>query len=460
MLTSFQERVAHLSRQFSGRKLGPETLVYYLDQLELGRLSFAQLLKKMRRDAEYATVLEPLLKEIHSVFSTFLFRDPAPQETIRHILHFYEACNTFDRRAEAIQRGDIRTHLGIRPLKLEMDIVNQCNLRCIMCHFSSVQYSIKPKREIAVENFARVAEQLFPLCSHLSLSISAEPLLHRKLAELLQITERYKIPFVYMHTNGLLLNERIIDHLMQSKVNQLSISVDGSTKHTYERIRVGAKFERLIANMQAINHAKERMRSDTPHLCFNVVLMRSNIRELPSLVHLAHEMQVEGIGAVHMVALAIAVADPKEESLQWHKDLCNRMLDEARTLAEQYHIYVSLPDRFGVAEDPAPLSQVGIKHRELRLLLPQPKEMAEPSCFFPWHFVGLDSDGNLMPCGWWYNQAPMGNVLTESFEVIWNNAQYRRLRSEHLHGALRHVCQICPVGGMGNINNANAFLVR
>jgi len=39
-------------------------------------------------------------------------------------------------------------------LKLEMDIVNQCNLRCTMCHFSGAEYSYsrRPKREMAVED--------------------------------------------------------------------------------------------------------------------------------------------------------------------------------------------------------------------------------------------------------------------------------------------------------------------
>jgi len=416
----------------------------------------------MRGSAEYRPVIAPLLEEIDSTFRTFLFREPTPYETARSILHFFEAYRTRSCRAGAIRHGDIRTHLGVRPLKLEMDVVNQCNLRCTMCHFSGAEYSFskRPKREMAVEDFARIAEQLFPLCAHLSLSISTEPLLHRKLGELLQITARYKVPFVYMYTNGLLLNERIIDQIMRSKVNQLCISVDGATKATYERIRIGAKFERLIANIQALNRVKVSLRSATPHLCFNVVLMRSNIRELPALVRLAHEMQIESIAAVHMVPLAIAVADPKVESLQWDKDLCNRMLDEARALADQYHIDITLPDRFGAAEAPSPLIQVGIRQRDLCFLPPQPEAPAQPSCLFPWHFVGLDSDGNLMPCGWWHNQAPVGNVLKESFAEIWNNEHYRKLRSEHVHGTLRPVCQTCPAAGMGNINHANAFLVR
>lgn len=449
---------ARLFRKAAEGKIRPDALAYYFYFWRAGRgkLSFEQLMVWLRGRAEYGQVVEPLLTEINSTYSKFLFRGPAPQETLRHLIRFYEEFNTPARRVDAIRKGNVLPHLGIRPLKLEMDIVNQCNLRCIMCHFSNDEFSKRKKEEISVDDFKRIAAQLFPLCSHMSLSLGAEPLLHRNLGELLRITESYKIPFVYMHTNGLLLKQKTIEQLIRSQFNQLSISVDGATKQTYERIRAGAKFERLVANIEAINRAKKRMKSQLPHLCFNVVLMRSNIEELPSIVRLAHELKVEGVATVHMMPLSIAVVDPVEESLQKHKELCNRMLAEARQLAGQYRINVVLPDPFGVVTTTSPLSTVGTNHRDLRFL-PVQQATAEPSCSFPWHFVGLDSKGNMSPCGWWHDQPPMGNLLTESFAEIWNNEAYRRLRDEHLNGALRQVCQTCPAAGMGNVNSASAF---
>jgi radical SAM protein with 4Fe4S-binding SPASM domain len=461
LLRRHAARGARLSEKVLRGKICPEALpyYYYFWQAERGKLSPARLQERLRRNAEYGEVIEPLLGEIDSTYRRFLYRSPLPQEVVRHIICFYEEFNTPGRRAAAIKRGGTLPHLGIRPLRLEMDIVNQCNLRCIMCHFSSAEFFKRKKQEISPEEFARVAEQVFPLCSYVSLSLSTEPLLHRKFGELLRIAGRYKIPFVYMHTNALLLNDRIIDQLIESKFNEVCISIDGATKQTYERIRVGANFERLIANIEAINRAKKRAGARLPRLGFNVVLMRSNIAELPSIIRLAHDLEVEGVGAVHMVPFAAAVADPGEESLRLHKDLCNRMLEEARAAAEKYHVRVTLPDRFEGGAETTPVSRRGDEHRDLRFL-PLQAAPAQASCFFPWHFVGLDSVGNLFPCGWWYNEPAMGNLLTESFEQIWNNEQYYRLRSEHLKGPLRQVCQTCPAAGMGNVNNPSAFLEK
>ncbi len=243
-------------------------------------------------------------------------------------------------------------------------------------------------------------------------------------------------------------------------MNQINVSIDAATKQTYERIRVGSKFERVIDNIRAVNRAKEELRSDTPRVCFNVTLMRSNIEELPDIIRLAHELGVEGVGTVHMMPFAIAVVDPLAESLRSHKSLCNRKLDEARAMAEEYQVWVSLPEKFDEEAAPAPLSQIGKKHRDLTFLGDRQEITTQPSCHFPWHFVGIDWDGGVHPCGWWFNEELMGNIKTERFEEIWNNERYQRLRSEHMTRKWRAVCRTCPTAGIGDVNNPNSFQVK
>jgi radical SAM protein with 4Fe4S-binding SPASM domain len=427
-----------------------------LNHMEASTSTIGDLLNALRKSSEYDDVIEPIIKEINYVFETFLFTAPTPRETLKSIINFYQNNNTANQRSIAINNNNIRHGLEIRPFSVEMDIVNQCNLRCTMCHFSSPQYFTKKKKEISVSDFSKTAEQLFPLCSQVSLSISTEPLLHRNIEGLLNITRKYKIPFVYMYTNGILLNQGIIDCLVKAKVNQLSISIDGATKQTYERIRVGAKFDRLIANIELINLAKLAVGSETPHICFNTVLMRSNIAELPTLVRLAHSLRVRTIAAVHMVKHDITAVDP-EESLQYDKNLYNHMMEEAQELAAKFGIETYFPERFAGDNQDKPPSK-GDVHPIAYPTKQQSKRTEQASCRFPWHFVGLDSEGNLIPCGWWFKQAPMGNVLAEPFEVIWNNENYRRLRSEHkLRRKLRAVCQTCP---MGNANDMNYFRIQ
>jgi radical SAM protein with 4Fe4S-binding SPASM domain len=324
-----------------------------------------------------------------------------------------------------------------------------------MCHFSLESVYKKRRQDISVEDFTKVAEEVFPLCELVSLSFNAEPLLHRKLGDLLLITRKYKIPHLYMTTNGLLINEQIIRDIINAGVNSLAISMDAATKQTYERIRVGSHFEKLISNIQAINNAKERLGSGTPHIQLNFVLMRSNITEFPAFVRLAHELRAKSVGAVHMVPFE--GVNTEHESLHLDKALCNEMLSRASRLGKYYNVEMAIPPGFCDTTEKALVT----RNNSFYSLPVSVGENTRSGCLFPWHWVGIHPNGDVRPCGWWYDGEPaMGNIRLQSFEEIWNSECYERLRWEHLSGELRKTCRICPAAGLGNVNNQDAFSER
>jgi radical SAM protein with 4Fe4S-binding SPASM domain len=418
------------------------------------RVQWNYFCEQLRRCPGCRDIRETLKAEIGATYIRFLFRMPTAVEIAQHLGHFYQRFPGPAECRQALARESIRTYLGIRPFNLEMDITNQCNLRCLMCYFSDPKIYKRKREDISVEDFARIAKQVFPLCQRVSLSIATEPLLHQQFDELLAITRRYEVPLVYMNTNGVLLNEKRIDRIIRSGMHQISISIDAATKQTYERIRVGSDFDRLLSNIRALNEAKRLVGSRHPHLNFNFVLMRSNVHELPALIQLAHRLGVRSVAATHVVPYENT--NTKEESLEGHKELCDRMLDEARALAKGYRIGANLPEKFG-APNRASLRQIGQKVFSLNLA----DRDVHGCCQFPWHFIAIDCDGRVHPCGWWYSpEQPMGDIKTESFEAIWNNERYRALRAEHLSGALRATCRTCPAAGMGRVTEKAAFQVK
>src|SRR5215212_12120032 len=90
------------------------------------------------------------------------------------------------------------------------------------------------------------------------------------------------------NSNLTLLNPDRAERLVTCGLHELHVSIDGATAATYERIRVRAKFERVVANVRLLQDTKRRLGSASPWLRMVVVAMRQNLPEFPDLVRLAH----------------------------------------------------------------------------------------------------------------------------------------------------------------------------
>ena len=423
---------------------------HFRKRLALG-LSTDGIRDHLMQTAEYTDVTAPLLTEIHSVYERIVGSRATTAEVRDAVNRFRTAIPDHTEQVRTLAAGDAARYLGIRPLKLEIDLSTQCNLRCVMCYFVLDRFSKRERVDMRAEDFERFADQLLPFCSRVSLSIGTEPMLNKEFEAILEILGRYSVPWTYMSTNGLLLTDSIIEKMIDVQFNGFAVSVDAGTKETYERIRHGGKFARLEKNIQKLQAAKARRGSTFPVVNFNYVLMRSNIRELPTFVNWAHGLGVEGLAAMHLTPFE--GLDLTDESLVHDKELSNEMLDEARRLAEGYGIPMAFPPNFTEEAAPAELAEVVPVGFQLNV----DEERRVSQCTFPWHFVGVDPYGNVLPCGWWYTEKPMGNIHEQSFEEIWNNAAWKELRTEHETGRLRETCRTCPAAGMGNVDNANAF---
>jgi radical SAM protein with 4Fe4S-binding SPASM domain len=448
---------------------------------------------QLRKTGEYQEVVGPLLAEIDRVYARFIFREPTPEEVARNIRCFFRKLPRFTERRQAVRTGTIRPHLDIRPLSLELDVTTQCNIRCIMCYFSIPQFSSRKREDISIESFARLAGEAFPLCHTVALSNICEPLLHPRFGDLLAIATNWGVPRVTFTTDGLLFDQETIEEVVLGGTDEVCVSIDAATKPTYERIRRKGNFDRLMANLRALDQAKHRHRSPTPRVGFNFVLMRSNVAELPGCVRLARDVGACYVRANHL--LPAKELGMESESLAKDPELCNRMLDQTRALASKYRIEVMLPANF---QPPAALDPCDVRETSRsdpsRISLPvlpavtsvvgssAPGALSGPErqkrdkrlwsfygfrpwgneehrgCLFPWHFVSIDPYGWLEPCGW-LGEA-MGNIHQESFEEIWNKDRFQALRAEHTDGNLRASCRNCPACGMGDVNDQTSFAPR
>lgn len=192
---------------------------------------------------------------------------------------------------------------GERRLKVIWDISNKCNLRCRMCHFSHDDVFYRSAHYTSSAMFEAMAASVLPLAHTLILSAANEPLMSPHFIDILKIAANYSIPEVLFLSNGQLLSEKIAGAILETGVTQVQISTDGATRETYEYIRRGARFDRLVRNLEYLSARKRELGRSLPRLQFNIVLMRRNLAELPLFVDLAEKVGVEWIAARHLLMM-------------------------------------------------------------------------------------------------------------------------------------------------------------
>lgn len=148
------------------------------------------------------------------------------------------------------------------PLQIDLFAVDVCNLRCPMC---PRQAYIPGKGYM---DFNVVRKILDEASEHGLFAFNfaglGEPTLYPDIFKVIRYAKERGVIDVNMHTNGTRLAPAFNSQLLDSGLDRLIISLDSAEKESYEKIRVGAKFEKVCAGVddlikQRNAHPKSRM---------------------------------------------------------------------------------------------------------------------------------------------------------------------------------------------------------
>ncbi len=373
-----------------------------------------------------------------------------------------------------------------RFLRVKLDMVGRCQLRCIMCHFAHPDF-VENKATMGGELLEKVANDLFPRAHDVVLSSSAEPLLAPDLPRALELCREHEVPNFHFSTNGIALNKRIIQKVIDVQMPLLTISIDAGTKKTFEEIRTPAKWDTLMNRFDLVNEIKKANNSEFPALSATAVLMRRNIKEMPLLIRLMKEKGVRQMNFVHMAVMGgLGIED---ETLMNDPKLCNEMLREMRKVADEVGMEVQIPMEIpesmgeadvtdaerseGAGSSALEVSAAGAdssgsldiadylnaKNREF-LLKAKDKKLHNRACYFPWYYIHVNPDGTVFPCGSWFEFSTFGDFKTQDFREIWTGKPYKELRSQIFNMELRDVCANCSVANMGRPDVVASFSHR
>jgi MoaA/NifB/PqqE/SkfB family radical SAM enzyme len=285
-----------------------------------------------------------------------------------------------------------------------------------MCEIS---YWTEKGGDLKPRNLQKLLEHL-PKLKRVDLTGIGEALMNRDFFKALELLKSRGV-YVTLNDNFTLMNETATRRIVGLGVDQIFVSLDGATKETYEKIRVGANFDKVIRNVQQLIQIKREMRKKRPEVKINTVVCSTNYRELPALIELAHDI---GIGMVQFVNIITFESTADLDTTGIQQEVQGKF-QEALARARELGILVKI-ELF----DKLPVQQ----------------------CDFPWKRNFVTYDGYVHPCCYTtqngdrsaHNSRSFGNLLERSFGEVWNGDLYSAFRKKMQAGILPYQCQHCP----------------
>ena len=140
----------------------------------------------------------------------------------------------------------------------EIEINKNCNINCVMCNTS---LSTRPQFNMDMELFEHAVKYTKGQWGgHTALHTIGEPLMNNKLPQYFEILRKQGAQ-IQFSTNALILH-KYIDFLIDYSdvIWEFRFSIDGASQETYEKIRFGGKWDRLMTNMEMFREKTEKTR--------------------------------------------------------------------------------------------------------------------------------------------------------------------------------------------------------
>lgn len=125
-----------------------------------------------------------------------------------------------------------------------LDPVMACNLRCRMCYFSDPKKRAQMKGIVSDRQLDAYAKSIFPYALKLQIGCGAEPTLYPNLEQIIAAGRKYGVPYISLTTNGQLIGtgKCPLEPLVRVGLNELTLSLHGTTQEVYENLMPGASF--------------------------------------------------------------------------------------------------------------------------------------------------------------------------------------------------------------------------
>ncbi len=291
------------------------------------------------------------------------------------------------------------------PFNVSIEPTTTCNLGCPECP-SGLKNFTRPIGNLDYNFYKKTVDEIGDKLIYLYFYFQGEPYMHPKFLELVKYASQKKI-YTVTSTNAHFLTERKARETIESGLDRILISIDGTTQETYEQYRIGGRLEKVIEGTKNLVAAKKELSSTTPHIVFQFLVVKPNQHQIEEVEKLAKEIGVDE------VKLKTAQVYEFENG------------NELIPTIGKYSRYQQQSN-----------GQYKIKNELLN------------HCWKLWHSTVITWDGKIVPCCFDKDaQHQLGDLNTKTFAEIWQSDLYQSFRSRILKSRKEiDICTNCSEG--------------
>jgi radical SAM protein with 4Fe4S-binding SPASM domain len=291
------------------------------------------------------------------------------------------------------------------PVSISFEPTTSCNLRCPECP-SGLRAFTRPTGMLENQFFRQTIDEMHKELLYLIFYFQGEPYLNPAFLDMVQYAASRKI-YTATSTNAHYLTDENARKTVESGLDRLIISIDGTTQEVYEQYRVGGRLDKVLAGAKNIVKWKKTLNSSKPFVVFQFLVVKPNEHQIEDVKQLAKEVGVDDVWF------------KTAQIYDYEKDP-NQLIPTI----DKYSRYKKKGDVY------------------------EPKNKLANHCWKLWHANVITWDGLVVPCCFDKDaQHQLGNLKEMSFRETWNNESYKMFRKQLMNSRKNiDICSNCSEG--------------
>ncbi|MFA6280897.1 MAG: radical SAM protein [Candidatus Omnitrophota bacterium] len=307
------------------------------------------------------------------------------------------------------------------PEAIEIEPTTRCHLRCVICEHT---FWKEPVRDLSYAQFRQIVDQ-FPRLKWLGLTGIGSSFLNPDYMKMLEYAKS-KGMYVEFYDTFTLVDDKIAERIIDLNIDRIWLSIEATTKETYEKIRVGANFEKVIANIKTFFEIKKRKKALLPEVWFHFIINKYNYPEMLAYVDFVAELMKDVPQAASLIFYT-GLMDFKETKDLRVDNVSEELKNKIEEAAHKKGIFVNWNEN--------------ISRKQC------------PSMCTKWSEPFILSSGHIQPCcvlneandrEFQKNNAFM-NLLEGDFRNFWRSKEFKSFLSTLKSNRFPQVCKNCKV---------------